>query len=86
MTDEKLTQEWLEQKLEQDRMAEEEAERDRRAEQDRENLRAAWAQQTGQDPTAAQLEQLLADKRQEDVRLAARHNEAVAREQVRSIF
>jgi hypothetical protein len=86
MTDEILTKEWLEQKLEQDRLAEEKAEEERAEEQDRENLRAAWRQQTGVEPTVAELEQALAEKRRADVADTARRNEAQARRSLMQNF
>jgi hypothetical protein len=86
MTDEILTQEWLEQKLAADRLAEEKAEEERREEQDRENLRAAWKQETGVEPTVAELEQALAEKTRADVADTARRNEAYARRQVHQTF
>jgi uncharacterized protein (DUF305 family) len=76
-----FTKTWLEQKLEQDRMAQEEAAEERREERDRENIRVAWKQKTGVDPTKAELEKALAEKRHQDVALAARVNEAEATRQ-----
>jgi hypothetical protein len=79
MSDEKLTQEWLEQKLAADRVAEEKAGEERRDERDRENLRVGWKQETGVEPTKGELEQALREKRQQDVAYTARLNEERAR-------
>lgn len=84
MTDEKLTQAWLEQKLEADRVAEEKAGEERRDERDRENLRVAWKQETGVEPTKGEL--ALREMRHQDVAHAARLNEAEARRSVRLNF
>ena len=80
------TKEWLEQKLEQDRVIEEKAVEERREERDRENIRVAWKQQTGVEPTEAELEKALAEKRHQDVAHAARLNERYAAESIRSRF
>ncbi len=90
MTDDQiLTREWHQQKLEQDRLAGESAEQERREEQERENLRAAWKQGTGAEPTKGELEQALREKRHQDVADAARQvrlNEAEARRSLRQNF
>ena len=80
------TKEWLEQKLEQDRMAEEKAAAVSRESRDRENIRVAWKQQTGVEPTEAELEKVLAEKRHQDVAHAARVNEAEAASQFMQKF
>jgi len=80
------TKEWLEQKLEQDRMAEEKAAAVSRESRDRENIRVAWKQQTGVEPTEAELEKVLAEKRHQDVAHAARVNEAEAARQFMQKF
>jgi uncharacterized protein (DUF305 family) len=80
------TKEWLEQKLENDRMAEEKAEEQRKEERERENIRSAWKQQTGVEPTKAELEKALVEKRHQDVAHAARVNERYAAESIRSKF
>jgi hypothetical protein len=84
--DQILTREWLAEKLEADRLAAEKAEEERRDEQDRENLRAAWKQETGVEPTVAELEQALAEKRRADVADTARRNEAQARRSLMQNF
>jgi uncharacterized protein (DUF305 family) len=76
-----LTRDWLAEKLENDRMAEEAAGEERREERDRENIRVAWKQQTGVEPTKAELEKALVEKRHQDVAHAARVNEAEATRQ-----
>ena len=76
--DQILTQEWLSSKLEADRRAAEKAAAVSREERDRENIRVAWKQQTGVEPTEAELEKVLAEKRHQDVAHAARVNEAEA--------
>ena len=86
MSDEVLTKEWLVQKLETEKLAAEKAEEERRDEQDRENLRSAWRQETSVEPTVAELEQALAEKRRADVADTARRNEAYARRQVHQNF
>jgi hypothetical protein len=64
MTDDQiLTKEWLAQKLEKDKAAAEEAEQMMADERTRENLRAAWKQQTGAEPTHTEVERALAEKR-----------------------
>ena len=80
------TKEWLEQKLENDRMAQEKAAEERREDRDREHLRAAWRHETGVEPTKSELEKALAEKRHQDVAHTARVNERYAAETVRSRF
>ena len=79
--DQKLTREWLEQKLENDRRQDELVAQAQREERERENLRAAWKQQAGVEPTEAELAHVLAEKRRQDVAQAARLNEAEATRQ-----
>ena len=81
-----LTREWLASKLEQDRLAAEEAEQERRDERARDDMRAAWKQETGGEPSKAELEKALQEKRYKDVADTARANEAVARQQFRRVF
>jgi hypothetical protein len=87
MTDDQiLTQEWLQQKLEAGRAAEEKARQEEADERTRENLRAAWKQETGVEPTKGELEQALREKRRKDVADAARLNEAQARQSLMQNF
>jgi hypothetical protein len=67
-------------------VAEEKAGEERRDERDRENLRVAWKQETGVEPTKGELELALREKRHQDVAHAARLNEAEARRSVRLNF
>jgi hypothetical protein len=87
MTDDQiLTQEWLAEKLAADRLAEEKAGQEQANERTRENLRAAWKQETGVEPTKGELEQALREKRRKDVADAARLNEAQARRSLMQNF
>jgi len=80
------TKAWLESKLEQDRLDEEKAEKERRHEQAEEGLRAAYKDETGRDPSDAELKQMVADMKREDAIASARQNEAQAARQVRGMF
>jgi hypothetical protein len=84
--DVKYTKEWLAEKLEQDRKAAEEAEEERRETQAYEDVRQAWVQETGVEPTWDELKKALAEKRNHDVAQAARLNEAKARRAIHQQF
>jgi hypothetical protein len=84
--DQILTREWLAQKLEQNRKDEEERREERTEEQAFEDIRLAWIQETGVEPTWDELKKALAEKRNQDVAEAARLNEAQAARQVRGLF
>lgn len=80
------TREWLAGKLEADKLAAETVEEERREEQAFEDVRQAWVQQTGVEPTWDELKKALQEKRNQDVAYAARLNEAQARRQYRQMF
>jgi hypothetical protein len=86
MRDEILTKEWLAEKLEADRAAEEKARQEQADERTRENLRVAWKQETGVEPTKSELAGALLEKRRKDVADAARLNEAQARRSLMQNF
>jgi hypothetical protein len=82
MSDEILTKAWLKEKLEADRAAAETVEE----EQAFEDVRQAWVQQTGVEPTWDELKKALQEKRNQDVAYSARLNETQARRQYRQMF
>jgi hypothetical protein len=88
--DEILTAEWLQAKLERDQLAQEKARQEEAEEKARENLREnlreAHKQQHGVEPTHAELEHALREKRRQDTVETARVNEAVARRQMHQLF
>jgi uncharacterized protein (DUF305 family) len=86
MSDEILTKAWLKEKLEADRAAAETVEEERREEQAFEDVRQAWVQQTGVEPTWDELKKALQEKRNQDVAYAARLNEAQARRAIHQQF
>jgi hypothetical protein len=81
-----LTQEWLAEKLEAEKIAVEKEAQARNDEQTRESLRRAWKQETGTEPSESELKQALLEKRRADVAERDRLNEAIARRQIAQQF
>ena len=89
MTDQQdfvYTQEWLKQKLEREKAEREKAKQERAEERDREHIREVYRQETGSEPTEAQVEATLAEKRRQDTVETARANEAAASRAIRAQF
>jgi hypothetical protein len=86
MTEEKLTREWLEQKLAADHVAEEKAELEKTEEQAQEEARQAYIEVNGTEPTSAELDALVRETRAQETldRLAANRRQAA--HQVRQMF
>jgi hypothetical protein len=84
--DQILTKEWFEQKQAADKLAAGEAEEERREEQALEDMRQAWVQETGVEPTWGELEKALREKRLKDVAETARVNEEKARRAIHQQF
>ena len=80
------TREWLERKLEREQAELEKAERERVEVRDREHIREVYRQETGSEPTEAQVEATLAEKRRQDTVETARANEAAASRAIRAQF
>jgi hypothetical protein len=77
-----LTREWLARKVEADKAVAAEAAQERAVEE----TRAAWIEETGVEPTASEVKQVLAVKRQEDAAERARRNQMIATHQALQNF
>lgn len=69
-----------------DKLEEEKAAQANREERAVEEMRAAWVEENGIEPSEAEIKQALALKRQGDAAERARRNEQIASRQIRSIF
>jgi hypothetical protein len=86
LSDEVLTREWLQAKLEKEKIQAGKAQQERRDARAREDMRAAFKQETGSEPTPSELEKALQEKRRKDVAETARLNEANARRAMHQSF
>jgi hypothetical protein len=84
--DQILSREWLAGKLERDHEQREREEQETAQERAVEGIRQAWIQETGVEPTQAQVDATLAEKRRQAVAETARRNEQIASRQVRGMF
>jgi hypothetical protein len=81
-----VTREMLEKELTEREVSEALGKIAQRDEQDREDLKRAWITATGQEPSEEELENVLAEKRWEDIKERARQHEAAARHRLRQQF
>jgi hypothetical protein len=84
--DQILTKEWLAEKLQRDQEQREKEEQENAAERAVEEMRAAWIEENGVEPTESEIKQALALKRQGDAAERAKANRQIASRQIRRAF